>query len=45
MNPDIAIAATGFVALGSLLCYLLARYGGRASHNLMLVLALTQITA
>lgn len=40
MNPDIAIAAVGFIALGSLLSFLLAKYGGRASDSMMLVLAL-----
>lgn len=40
MNLDIATAAAGFIILGALCSYLLARQGGRGNHNLILVLAL-----
>ena len=40
MSLDIATAAVGFIILGALCSYLLARHGGRASNNLILVLAL-----
>jgi len=40
MSLDIVTAAVGFIILGSACSYLLARHGGRASNNLILVLAL-----
>jgi len=40
MSLDIVTAAVGFITLGVLCSYLLARHGGRASNNLILVLAL-----
>ena len=40
MSLDIATAAACFIILGALCSYLLARHGGRASNNLILVLAL-----
>ena len=40
MSLDIATAAGGFILFGVLCTYLLASYGGRASHSLILVLAL-----
>ncbi len=40
MSLDIATAAGGFILFGVLCTYLLASYGGRAGHSLILVLAL-----
>ena len=40
MSLEIAIAAAGFIVLGTACSYLLARQGGSGSHNLILVLAL-----
>ena len=40
MSLDIATAAAGFIVISALCTYLLARHGGSASHNLILVLAL-----
>lgn len=40
MNPDIAIAAVGFILFSCLCTCLMARYGSSRSHNLLLVLAL-----
>ena len=40
MSLEIAAAAAGFIILGALCSYLLATYGGKVSHNLVLALAL-----